>query len=174
MVNAQDKKGYSAPALYEESTTVLDVPQPMAQHVELEGKHQADQCYSFESEHLPSQSSTGETPSTINELLSTLEHKRISVPAAVPITAQYAESNFTQTDNKHTLTDTEDHLRGTNETKGMRVNQPRNKLWLLASKGTWFILGSVLVIVAGIVSHYHHNAVLASNCTNTTTGNYTL
>ena len=176
MVNAQDKKGNSAPGLGEESTAVADVSvelQPMAQHDELEGKHQADQCY-IESEHLPSQPSTEETPSTIDRLLTTLECKCTSVPAAVSITAQLAESDVTQTSNKYAVTDTEDHIGGTNEAKEMRVNQPRNKLWLLASKGIWFYLGSVLVILAGIVSQYQHNTLLTSNCTSTTTGNYTL
>ena len=177
MVNAQDKKGNSASGLGEESTAVLDVSvelQPMAQHDVLEGKHQADQCYYIESEHLPSQPSTEEASSTIDQLLTTLECKCTSVPAAVSITAQLAESDFTQTSNKYAVTDTEDHIGGTNEAKEMRVNQPRNKLWLLVSKGIWFILGSVLVILAGIVSHYQHNTLLTSNCTSTTTGNYTL
>ena len=51
----------------------------------------------------------------------------------------------------------------------------RMKLWLLASKGIWFILGSVLVLIAGLVSHFGSKALPATdNCTNTTTANYTL
>lgn len=50
----------------------------------------------------------------------------------------------------------------------------RTKLWLLSSKGIWFILGSMLVVIAGLVSHFESKALPANNCTNTTTGNYTL
>ena len=50
----------------------------------------------------------------------------------------------------------------------------KTKLWLLATKGLWFVLGGVLVVVAGIVGHFQSNLYIADNCTNTTAGNYTL
>lgn len=47
----------------------------------------------------------------------------------------------------------------------------RTKLWLLTSKGMWFVVGSMLVVVAVIVSHFQHNSLLAGNCTNSTGSN---
>lgn len=83
-----------------------------------------------------------------------------------------------------TLTNLELCKDDSNEAKAMTLNRTpektrerlnmRTKLWLLASKGVWFLLGSVLVVVAGIVSHFQSNTMIASNCTNITIGNYTV
>lgn len=83
-----------------------------------------------------------------------------------------------------TLTNLELCKDDSNEAKAMTLNRTpektrerlnmRTKLWLLASKGVWFLLGSVLVVVGGIGSHFQSNTMIASNCTNITIGNYTV
>lgn len=47
----------------------------------------------------------------------------------------------------------------------------QKKLWLLTSKGVWFLVGSVFVIAAGIVGNFQSDAISVDNCTNITTGN---
>ena len=63
-----------------------------------------------------------------------------------------------------------------NNTEQLTGNVPeqlntRTKLWLLLSKGVWFLLGIVIVVVAGVVSYFE--SVLPSSI-NITTGNHSL
>lgn len=49
----------------------------------------------------------------------------------------------------------------------------KNKLWLLVSKGCWFVLGSMMVVIAGVFSYFESDLLPDHNCTNITTGDYT-
>ena len=173
MVNVQDKKEIPASGSSEEFEMLLDASielQPVTQHNELEGEHHKDEYVNIKSDSLPSQSSVEEADSTTNQLHSTLS---TSKPVTASATIQFSEDNFIQESDDDKITAIEKDKDGIN-TQGIRVNQPRDKLWLLVSKGIWYIVGCILVVVAGIVSHFQHNSSLSSNCTNATAGNYTL
>ena len=48
----------------------------------------------------------------------------------------------------------------------------RTKLWLLLSKGIWFLLGIIIVTIVGIVNYTESEELGIFNCTNTISGNY--
>lgn len=76
-----------------------------------------------------------------------------------------------EVENESTLNQTDNTTANqTHETVRERLNF-RKKLWLMTSKGVWFLVGSLFVMVAGIVGHFQSNAISLDNCTNITTGN---
>ena len=173
MVNVQDKKEIPASGSSEDVEMLLDAPielRPVTEFNQLEEEHHKDECVDIKSDGLPSQSSVEEADSTANQLHSTLS---TSMPVMTSATIQFSDDNFiheSDDDKKAATQQDKDSI----YTQGIRANQPKDKLWLLVSKGIWYIVGCILVVVAGIVSHFQHNSSLSSNCTNAAAGNYTL
>ena len=86
-------------------------------------------------------------------------------------TTDLTNGSHEEVENESTLNQTDNTTANqTHETVRERLNF-RKKLWLMTSKGVWFLVCSVFVMVAGIVGHFQSNAISLDNCTNITTGN---
>ena len=86
-------------------------------------------------------------------------------------TTDLTNGSHEEVENEGTLNQTDNTTANQTQNTVSETLNMRKKLWLMTSKGVWFLVGSVFVMVAGIVGHFQSNAISLDNCTNITTSN---
>lgn len=122
-----------------------------------ENKHEPSQVCTVDQQVSDSSQHT-KNPAIMEELYSTKNREATDSTDGSHEEVENA-SSLNQTDN---TTTNQSH-----DTVRERLNM-RKKLWLLTSKGVWFLVGGVFVVVAAIVGHFQSEPISVGNCTNIT------